>query len=87
MPLVRWQFRGLPDEERRAFLFTDAKDVKGKRYTIPVVVGCLAASRKIYAFGFQFKPEDIVDKWTQAEANPILPIVKALRFYREEVLD
>ncbi|MDP6494527.1 MAG: hypothetical protein QF619_05370 [Candidatus Binatia bacterium] len=31
MPLVRWQFRGLPEEERRAFLFTDVKDVKGNR--------------------------------------------------------
>jgi 3-polyprenyl-4-hydroxybenzoate decarboxylase len=24
MPLVRWQFRGLPTEERRAFLFENA---------------------------------------------------------------
>ena len=27
MPLVRWQFRGLPEEERKAFLFENVVDV------------------------------------------------------------
>ncbi len=31
MPLVRWQFRGLPEKERKAFLFENVTDVKGKR--------------------------------------------------------
>ena len=34
MPLVRWQFRGLPERDRKAFLFTNVVDVKGKRYKI-----------------------------------------------------
>jgi 4-hydroxy-3-polyprenylbenzoate decarboxylase len=39
-PLVRWQFRGgLPERERKAFLFTNVIDSKGKHYDIPVVVG------------------------------------------------
>lgn len=75
MPLVRWQFRGLPEEERRAFLFTNVTDVKGRKYDIPVAVGCLAASRQIYAFGLQCKPEEIVDRWTRAETAPIPPKV------------
>src|SRR6202049_4746845 len=43
-PLVRWQFRGgIPENERKAFLFTNVVDSKGKRYDIPVIVGGLAA--------------------------------------------
>jgi hypothetical protein len=48
MPLVRWPFRGLSEDERRAFMFTNVIDVKGRKYDIPVVVRTLAASRKIY---------------------------------------
>ena len=43
MPLVRWQFRGLEEKERKAFLFENVIDVKGTRYTMPVTVGTLAA--------------------------------------------
>ena len=51
-PLVRCQFLGgIPEEERRAFLFTNVVDSRGRRYDIPVVVGALAASPKIYAIG------------------------------------
>ena len=38
-PLVRLQFRGLPEAERKAFLFTKVTDSSGRRYEIPV---CLA---------------------------------------------
>ena len=51
-PLVRWQFRGgIPEKERKAFLFTNVIDSKGRKYDIPVVVGALAASREIYRLG------------------------------------
>ena len=40
MPLVRWQFRGLPESERKAFLFTNVVDVTGRKYDMPVAVGC-----------------------------------------------
>src|ERR1700733_7581331 len=51
-PLVRWQFvGGIPEDERRAFLFTNVVDSSGRRYDIPVVVGAYAASAKIYALG------------------------------------
>ena len=73
MPLVRWQFRGLSEEERRAFMFTNVIDAKGRKYDIPVVVGTLAASRQIYGFGLQCKPEEIVDRWNKAQSNPIPP--------------
>jgi 4-hydroxy-3-polyprenylbenzoate decarboxylase len=85
MPLVRWQFRGLPEEQRRAFLFTHVTDVKGRKFDIPVAVGCLAASRQIYGFGLQCRPEEIVDRWTKAEANPIPPTIVETGPVHEEI--
>jgi len=61
-PLVRWQFvGGVPEDKRRAFLFTNVIDAKGRKYDIPVVVGALAASPDIYAIGMGRKVEDIGD--------------------------
>src|ERR1700742_1440412 len=43
-PLVRLQFiGGIPEAERRAFLFTNVVDAAGRRYEMPVVVGAIAA--------------------------------------------
>ena len=42
-PLVRWQFRGgIAEPDRKAFLFTNVVNGRGKKYDIPVVVGALA---------------------------------------------
>ncbi|MBI4322438.1 MAG: UbiD family decarboxylase [Chloroflexi bacterium] len=73
MPLVRWQFRGLPDDDRKAFLFDDVIDVKGRRYDIPVLVASHAASRQMYALGMQCKPGEIMEKWAQAQLHPVEP--------------
>src|ERR1700719_4656723 len=75
-PLVRWQFLGgIPENERRAFLFTNVVDSRGRRYDIPVAVGALAASAKIYALGMGRAVDEIGAAWTQAIANPIPPVV------------
>src|SRR5437899_12758405 len=48
-PLVRLQFiGGIPETERRAFMFTNVVDGSGRRYDMPVVVGAIAASAEIY---------------------------------------
>jgi UbiD family decarboxylase len=74
-PLVRWQFLGgIPENARRAFLFTNVVDAKGRRYDMPVVVGALAASPDIYAVGMGRKVEDIGAAWMEAIANPIPPV-------------
>jgi UbiD family decarboxylase len=74
-PLVRWQFLGgIPEEERRAFLFTNVVDSQGRHYDIPVAVGALAASPKIYAIGMGRPVEEIGAAWMHAMANPIAPI-------------
>ena len=73
-PLVRWQFRGgIPEPERKAFLFTNVIDSKGKKYDIPVVVGALAASREIYRRGIGCELDQIEAQWAEAIANPIPP--------------
>ena len=75
-PLVRWQFvGGVPEDQRRAFLFTNVIDGKGRRYDMPVAIGVFASSPQIYARGMGQKVEDIGAAWVNAIKNPIAPIV------------
>ena len=74
-PLVRWQFLGgVPEDKRRAFLFTNVTDAKGRRYDMPVVVGALAASPEIYAVGMGQPVDEIGEAWMRAIADPIAPV-------------
>src|SRR3990172_3909736 len=71
-PLVRWQFRGgLAEEDRRAFLFENVVDSKGRKYSIPVDVGAYGASKYFYAVGLQCKPEEVPQKWEHALSHPV----------------
>jgi 4-hydroxy-3-polyprenylbenzoate decarboxylase len=75
-PLARWQFQGgLPEDQRRGFLFTDVHGAKGERYDIPVAVGVLAASPAIYAAGLGVDESEIGDVWVRAMENPIDPVM------------
>jgi 4-hydroxy-3-polyprenylbenzoate decarboxylase len=74
-PLARLQFRGLPEDERTAFLFENVIDSKGHKYETPVAVAALAGSSQVYAIGMMCKPEEILEKLTQAQLNPIEPIL------------
>jgi 4-hydroxy-3-polyprenylbenzoate decarboxylase len=74
-PLVRWQFvGGVAEDDRSAFLFTNVVDARGRRYDIPVVVGALAASPRIYAAGMGQSVEDIGRTWVNAIRKPIPPV-------------
>src|SRR3984893_18417168 len=73
-PLVRWQFVGGFDEaDRKAFLFTNVIDGRGRAYDMPVVVGAIAANRAIYSIGMDASIENIASKWDNAIANPVPP--------------
>src|SRR5215469_5032594 len=86
-PLVRWQFLGgVPEDKRRAFLFTHVTDSKGRRYDIPVVVGALAASPEIYAIGMGQPVAEIGAAWMRAIANPIAPVAVSAPRCQEVVL-
>ena len=73
-PLVRWQFRGgIPENERKAFLFENVVDGSGRKYDIPVAVGALAANREIYRLGIGCPLDEINARWSEAIARPIEP--------------
>jgi len=75
-PLVRWQFiGGIPEHERKAFMFTNVVDAKGRRYDMPVVLGALAASPRIYSIGMGCSVEEIGTTWVKAIANPVAPVM------------
>src|SRR5947209_19754785 len=51
-PLARWQFQGgLPESERRAFLFTNVVDSSDRPYEMPAAVGRLAANAEASPVG------------------------------------
>ncbi len=84
-PMVRWQFRGLPEKERRAFLFENIIDVKGKKYPSPVLVAAHAASREVYALAMNCKPSEIMQKWQNAQHHPIAPRMVKSGAVQEEI--
>ncbi len=75
-PLVRWQFRGgIPEAQRKAFLFSNIVDSKGRRFdNMQVIVGGIATNAEIYRIGMNVpRVEDIGPAWERAMSNPIAP--------------
>ncbi len=74
-PLVRWQFRGLREEDRKGFLFENVVDSHGRRYVIPVAVGVLSANRRVYGHAIGLDDLDkLHELWTHANDHPIPPV-------------
>ena len=72
MPLMRLQYRGIADDKRRAFLFDNVFDSRGKKHNIKVATGMYGSSRQIAALGLDCsEPLGIYEKWRQALAQPI----------------
>ena len=87
-PLVRWQFRGgIPEPERKAFLFTNPTDAKGNKFDIPVAVGAMAANREVYCTGMGCPLDEIGANWVRAMGNPIEPNVVAVAPCHEIVIE
>ena len=76
-PLVRWQYRGrIPESARKAFLFTNVTDAKGRAYPgARVAIGVLAGTPEIYAMGMGKPVAEIGQTWLAAMAAPIPPKV------------
>jgi 4-hydroxy-3-polyprenylbenzoate decarboxylase len=86
-PLARWQFQGaVPEDKRRAFVFTNVVDSAGRKYDMPVVAGALAASSEIYALGMGVPVEKIGDAWLNAIAHPIPPVAVKTAACQEVVI-
>jgi UbiD family decarboxylase len=74
-PLVRWQFRGgIPEDDRKAFLFTNVTDSLGRKYDLPVIVGALATNPAIYRIGLGCELDEIGETWRNAIAKPVKPV-------------
>jgi 4-hydroxy-3-polyprenylbenzoate decarboxylase len=69
--LVRWQFiGGMKEEDRKAFLFTNIVDGKGRKFDMPVLVGGLAANRSIYSVGMGSSVEGSSGQMGQCHFQP-----------------
>lgn len=86
-PLVRLQFRGLPEEKRKAFLFENVYDAKGRKYDIPVLVAAMAGSSQIYALGMGCAVEDIPQRWADAMKKPVPSVTVASGACQEVVIE
>jgi 4-hydroxy-3-polyprenylbenzoate decarboxylase len=85
MPLVRWQFRGLEESERKGFLFEHVVDVKGRRFPGQVAVGIYAGSSEIYSIGMGCPVGEIRKRWQGALAKPVPPRIVERGAVQEEV--
>jgi 4-hydroxy-3-polyprenylbenzoate decarboxylase len=76
VPLVRWQFRGgVAEDDRKAWLFTNVTDSKGRKYDMPVLIGAVASNLRIYSIGLGVPPDKAIETWSRALANPMPPNV------------
>jgi 4-hydroxy-3-polyprenylbenzoate decarboxylase len=73
VPLVRLQFRGLPESERKAFWFRNVTDARGRDYDASVMLGSLGGSRAIYAAAMGIEVDDIGRKWAGVHGNHLAP--------------
>src|ERR1700752_3225005 len=75
VPLVRLQFRGLPEAQRKAFWFRNVTDARDREFDASVVLGALGSSRAIYAAALSAEPDGIADAWARAHGNHLKPRV------------
>ena len=74
MPLARVQLRGLDDADRKVLLFEQVTDAAGGSYDMGLAVGVYGACDEILALGMGCEtPREMLEKWHEAEENPIPP--------------
>ena len=79
VPLVRLQFRGLPEPQRKAFWFRNVTDPLGTNFEgSSVVLGALGSSRAVYAAACGVDEDAIASHWAQAHGNHKPPKVVAV---------
>lgn len=86
LPLMRLQYRGIPDDDRKAFLYDNVTDVHGRKYEMRVLTGVYGGSRSILALGVGCEdPQEIYEKWRSAIAHPVEPVLVDRGPVQEEV--
>jgi len=74
VPLVRLQFRGLPEGERKAFLFDNVTDSRNRSFDASVAIATFAASRQVYAHALAADLDQVGAVWQRALSGPIEPV-------------
>ncbi len=74
VPLVRLQFRGLAEPDRKAFWFRNVTDARGRSFDGSVVLGALGSSRTIYGAALGIAPKEIGQTWAAAHGNHLSPV-------------
>src|SRR4051812_39358322 len=73
VPLVRLQFRGLPEDQRKAFWFRNVTDARGRTFDGSVVLGALGSSRAVYGAALGVSADEIASAWARAHKNHLPP--------------
>ena len=87
VPLVRLQFRGLPEHDRRAFLFNNVGDARGRSFDAAVAIGTFAANREVYAAALGVDAvAEVGAVWQRALGAPIEPALVGTGSCKEVVI-
>ncbi|MEI9475990.1 MAG: UbiD family decarboxylase [Deltaproteobacteria bacterium] len=84
-PLVRWQFRGLPESDRTGFLFENMTGLKDNSYNCRVATSVIAPNREVYALAMGCEPDGIHDLWRKAYQHPFPPRLMPTGPVKEEI--
>jgi len=75
-PLYRIQMRGLPEAERKIFLFENVTGVKGSEYDMSVLTGVYGTSEEILVQGIGCESYlEAQERWHEALTRPLAPII------------
>src|SRR3990172_4264315 len=84
--LVMLQYRGLPEDQWRSFLFETVVGVQGRSYGNKVLLG-YTASREILASGLKCSAGQVNERWCYASKNPVAPEIVATGPVHEVVVE
>lgn len=85
-PLMRLQYRGLPEDARQAFLYESVVDSKGNHYGMRVAMGAYGASRSVLSLGLGCEdPQQVCETWREALRRPLDPVIVERGPAQEEV--
>jgi UbiD family decarboxylase len=76
MPLFRLQLRGLPEADRKVFVFENVRNASGATYDMGVAAGVYGASEELVALGMGCASyPEMLERWHEALERPLAPVV------------
>ena len=84
-PLVKWQYRGLAEEDRFGFLFESVTDRDGRPCNGRVASSVIAANREMYALAMGCAVDELQERWSHAPDRLIPPERVATGPVKEEI--